>query len=128
MVKDANTITTMGIISNEVYADKNQKYFEDELNSDGSKKEVYLSANNHTYKVLEHTPPSDTGFNALLLQDTDSDKYVIAFKGTAEKFDIFDDALIGLKNHSIEFHEAEAFVSDMIDKHLLSHAQLLLLG
>jgi len=121
MDKNRDFITTMGIISNEVYDDdKIKKYFKEHSDP--------LEANNHTYKVLEHTPPSDTGFNALLLQDTDSDKYVIAFRGTAEKLDIFDDALIGLKNHSIEFHEAEAFVGDMIDKHHISKDNLTLTG
>ena len=93
MNANANTITTMGIISDEVY--KNKKYFVDEED---------LKANNHTYKVLDHTPATDQGFNALLLQDTQTGKYVIAFRGTQEKFDIADDIIIGLNpNFAIDF-------------------------
>jgi len=93
----ANTITTMGIISNEVYA---SNYF------DGTWDE--LSANGTTYKVIDHTPASNSGFNALLLQEEGTHRYVIAFRGTQEKIDIVDDAIIGLHNYSVEFQQAKA--------------------
>ena len=99
----ADIITTMGIISEEVY--KNKKYFVDEED---------LIANNHTYKILDHTPASDQGFNALLLQDTVTGEYVIAFRGTQEKFDVLDDAIIGLNNFSFEYHAAKAWVDKIL--------------
>ena len=110
----------MGIISDKVYNEvEGKNYF-----VQGAK----LEANNHTYKVLDHTPTQDTGFNALLLQDKDTDKYVIAFRGTAENFDIFDDAVVGLKNYSFEFTQAKAFVSDMLKKHAIDKENLTLTG
>ena len=109
-------ITTMGIISDEVYnTTKGKDYFKD--NPDD------MIVNNQTYKVLEHTPSEDTGFNALLLEkmEQQSDgknigtgEYVIAFRGTAEKFDIFDDAVVGLKNYSFEFQSAKAWVEEVL--------------
>jgi len=127
---DTDTITTLAIISDEVYNEnkKTVDYFADEYKPDGSKELKELIANNHTYKVLDHTPAQETGFNALLLQEKDTDKYVIAFRGTAEHFDIFDDALVGLKNYSFEFAQAKAFVSDMLKKHQIDKENLTLTG
>ena len=105
METNANTITTMGIISDEVYK---SKYFTDDAIKKG------LKIEGTTYKVLDHTPASDQGFNALLLQDTTTGKYVIAFRGTQEKFDIVDDAIIGLQNHSYEFEAAKAWVDKIL--------------
>ena len=102
MKANRDTITTMGIISDEVYASKNQPYFKDlPDNPDGTKNYQILKANNHTYKVLDHTPASDSSFNALLLQDTQTGKYVIAFRGTQEKFDIADDIIMGIEGQAI---------------------------
>ena len=113
-------ITTMGIISDEVYADRNQNYFKD--NPDD------IEANNHTYQVLEHTPPENKGFNALLLQDKDTKEYVIAFRGTAGTADILDDAVVGLKNYSFEFQSAKKFVQDAMEKHHIPKENLTLAG
>jgi len=116
MEANANTITTMGIISNEVYANKNQPYFKDlPDNPDGSRNYQPLKANGKTYKVLDHTPASDTAFNALLLQEDGTQNYVIAFRGTQEKFDVVDDAIIGLHNYSIEFQQAKAWVDTILN-------------
>ena len=98
-----DTITTMGIISDEVY---NNDYYNGKFDK--------LKANNHIYKVLDHTDPNDQGFNALLLQDTSTGKYVIAFRGTQEKIDIADDVIIGLQNHSYEFEAAKVWVDTIL--------------
>ena len=107
MEANANIITTMGIISDEAY---NNEYFT--LKSDGTFVKDKIEGT--TYKVLDHTPASDQGFNALLLQDIVTGKYVIAFRGTQEKFDILDDAIIGLNNFSFEYHAAKAWVDKIL--------------
>lgn len=68
MDTSANTITTMGIISNEVYDDGQvKKYFKDNPEN--------LVANGTTYVVKDRTGDSTlSGFNALLLQDTTKKK------------------------------------------------------
>ena len=116
MDTSANIITTMGIISDKVYNQVVGKdYFVDLPNNpDGSRDYQLLEANGTTYKVLDHTPASNTGFNALLLQDTSTGKYVIAFRGTQENFDIVDDVIIGLQNHSVEFEQAKAWVDTVL--------------
>ncbi|WP_457743248.1 hypothetical protein [Sulfurimonas sp.] len=125
MDTSANTITTMGIISNEVYnTTKGKDYFKN--NPDD------MVINGTTYKVIDHTPASNQGFNALLLQDTSTGKYVIAFRGTQENFDIADDVIIGLQNHSYEFQAAKAWVDKVIGKeydgHVIEASDLTLTG
>ncbi len=59
MNTNANTITTMGIISDRVYnQDKGKDYFKIGAN---------VEANGTTYKVIDHTPTDNQGFNALFL-------------------------------------------------------------
>ena len=108
MEANANTIRTMGIISNEVYnSTPGKDYFND--NPDD------IIIKNKTYKVLDHTGDwSSNGFQALLLQEEGTKNYVIAFRGTQEKFDIVDDAIIGLQNHSYEFQAAKAWVNTIL--------------
>ena len=106
MYENRDTITTMGELSQKVYNDeKGVNYFQVGKT---------FKANNHTYKVLDNTPASDQGFNALLLQDIVTGKYVIAFRGTQEKFDILDDVIIGLNNFSAEYHAAKAWVDKVL--------------
>ena len=101
----ASTITRMGIISNEVY-DKN--YFNGKFD--------VLKANNHTYKVLDHTPTSNQGFNALLLQDTITGKFVIAFRGTEKNSaDILTDLVIA-GHYNDQYSDAVAFVNNALGK------------
>ena len=95
MDTSANIITTMGIIANEVYASNKQTYFED-LYENGEKIEQSLEANGTTYKVIDHTPADNEGFNALLLKDESTGEYVIAFRGTQETFDIVEDGINGI--------------------------------
>ena len=59
METNANTITTMGIIADEVYK---KDYFNGDLT---------IIEGTH-YKVLDHTPASNQGFNALLLQEEET--------------------------------------------------------
>ena len=120
-----DTITTMGTISNEVYnTTPGKDYFSDTPDN--------LIANNHTYKVLDHTPSTDTAFNALLLQEEGTNNYVIAFRGTQETFDIVDDVIIGLQNHSYEFEAAKAWVDKVLtteyDEELIPKENLTLTG
>jgi hypothetical protein len=102
MDTSAQTITTMGDLSEIVYNDNKEgiDYFK--------KNYVFATKDGTTYKVIDHTPASNSGFNALLLQEEGTHRYVIAFRGTQEKIDIVDDAIIGLHNYSVEFQQAKA--------------------
>jgi hypothetical protein len=55
MDTNANTITTMGNIANEVY---DNDYFNGKL----------TEIEGTTYKVIDHTPTDNEAFNALLLK------------------------------------------------------------
>jgi len=109
MDTNAQTITTMGIISNEVYNTTPSKdYFSDTPDN--------LIANGTTYKVLDHTPTTDSGFNALLLQDTTTGKYVIAFRGTeTNSADILTDLVIA-GHYNAQYSDAVAFVNNVLGK------------
>lgn len=129
---DVNTITKMGIISDEVYADKGQKYFEDlPDNPDGSKNYQVLVANGTTYKVISHTGDSTlSGFNALLLQDTTTGNYTIAFRGTEplSPIDWITDILAGTNNVNLQYNAAVSFVNKMMSEYGISASQLTLTG
>lgn len=78
----AKTITTMGILSDLVYNDKKDQ--------DGNpinffKYGAELEANGTTYKVIDFVNKPISGLDALLLQDTTTNQYVIAFRGTELK-------------------------------------------
>lgn len=127
MDTSANIITTMGIIANEVYASNKQTYFED-LYENGEKIEQSLEANGTTYKVIDHTPADNEGFNALLLKDESTGEYVIAFRGTQETFDIVEDGIIGLNNYSSQFEKAKVWVNQMIENNNIDKSKLTLTG
>jgi len=120
---NANTVTTMGIISNEVY-DENNIYFTD--------KEKTLNANNTTYKVLNHTPDTTlSGFNALLLQEIGTSNYVIAFRGTeatSSLSDIVTDILAGTYNINLQYDNAIDFVNEALKIDGISETNLTLTG
>lgn len=126
-------ITDMGILSNEVYNDQGQKYFE--FNEDGTRVKNTIATVNGTYTIIDSTDiPSDidansmhsiTGMEALLLRAPDG-SFVIAFRGTETKFDdILTDFTIFLTSlvtgtgiaWNAQRSDAELFVSDMIRKH-----------
>ena len=113
MDTNANIITTMGIIANEVY---------DNLNIYFSDKEKFISSTN--YKVIDHTPTDNEGFNALLLKDESTGEYVIAFRGTQEKFDIVEDGIIGLNNYSSQFEKAKVWVNQMIENNNIDNLKV----
>jgi hypothetical protein len=107
MDTSANTITTMGIISNEVYADNGQKYFTDNPGT--------LVANGTTYEVITHTDDSSlSGFQALLLKS--GNQYVIAFRGTelTSPSDIITDILAGTANINLQYDNALEFVNSFL--------------
>ena len=113
MDTNTSTITTMGIIANEVY-NKNKAiidYFKDDYDIDGNKIVKFIEGT--TYKVLDHTGDwSLNGFQALLLEELKTDQngnvlkdtngkdlttgnYVIAFRGTDSILDGLVDLAIG---------------------------------
>ncbi|ARU49074.1 Mbeg1-like protein [Sulfurospirillum diekertiae] len=131
MDTSANIITIMGIISSEVYNDNKTiiDYFTDELNDDGSKKEKVIEGT--TYKVINHTPNSAlSGFNALLLQDTTTGNYTIAFRGTEplSPMDWITDILAGASNVNLQYNAAVSFVNKMMSEYGISASQLTLTG
>lgn len=95
MEANANTLVTMGIISGEVYK---ETYFNGDL----------TEIEGTTYIVKDHTPNSTlSGFNALLLQDTLTGEYVIAYRGT-EWYSIADwvtNIQIGVDNYAPQFDD-----------------------
>jgi len=117
MDTSANTITTMGIISSEVY---NNDYFT--LKANGILVQDTIKGTN--YKVIDHTPVSDTSFNALLLQEVGTTNYVVAFRGTQELADYVVDAGL-LVHYNYQYSDAVDFVNsalarDGIDKNNLT--------
>lgn len=124
MDTSANIITTMGIISDEIYK---EKYFKDEYEHDGNLKEKFI--NGTTYKVIKHTNNSSlNGFQALLLKN--KDQYVIAFRGTelASASDWFTDLLAGVANINPQYNSARKFVNDAIKKYGIDKSNLTLTG
>jgi len=112
MEANANTITTMGLISSEVYDNgKIKKYFID------NPKDMVLQ-NGTTYKVLDHTGDSTlTGFQALLLQEEGTKNYVIAFRGT-ELLSLTDwivDLQSGIYNYNAQLIPALNFVNKALN-------------
>jgi hypothetical protein len=108
METSANIITIMGIVSKEVY---NSNYFVNQFNPDGTK--IIKIINDTTYEVIKHTDNSTlSGFNALLLRDTKTNKYVIAFRGTEplSPSDWITDILAGTFNINLQYDNALSFV------------------
>ena len=121
MDRSKETITTMGVIAEEVYnTTPGKDYFSDNPND--------LIANGKVYEVIDTSDPDDPGFNALLLREAGTNNYVIAFRGTQEKLDILEDVIIGLQNFSPQYYQALAFVDRMKNEHGLTDGQLTLTG
>ena len=117
------TITTMGIISKEVYDDGGRNYFIDEFNVDGTKKIKTIEGT--TYKVIAHTDTT-TDMQALLLES--GGQYVIAFRGTASWVDVLVDGVIGLDNINAQYDDAVAFVQQALDRPEIDENNLILTG
>ena len=128
MEANANTIKTMGIISNEVY-NKNKAiidYFKDDYDIDGNKIIKFIEGT--TYKVLDHTGDSTlTGFNALLLQEEGTKNYVIAFRGTDSILDGLVDLAIG-GHFNPQYNDAVAFVNKALSNPDINKNNLTLTG
>ncbi|MBN1839165.1 MAG: DUF2974 domain-containing protein [Campylobacterales bacterium] len=120
MDTSANTITTMGIVSNEVYADNGQKYFTDNPGT--------LVANGTEYEVIDHTSDSSlNGFQALLLKS--GTQYVIAFRGTDSLVDgIIDITALPLANYNPQYNSAVEFVNNAIQTYGIDKSSLTLTG
>ena len=122
------TITTMGIISEEVY---DKKYFSKFI-IDSATQELIpntLEANGTTYTVIDHTlDMSLSGFQALLLKS--GGKYIVAFRGTepTSVFDWVNDILVGTNNINIQYTAALDFVNDMMKEHDIDASNLILTG
>ena len=124
MNANANTITTMGLLSQLAYLKFGEEPIDkgnliNQFVDDGI---VYNLGT--TYKVLDHTPPSDQGFNALLLEETKKingkdigiGKYVIAFRGTEKNSaDILTDLAIA-GHYNPQYNDAVAFVNSALGK------------
>ncbi len=117
MTWNNETITIMGIISDEVY---NSDYFT--LKEDGTLVKDVIEGT--TYKVINHTPDATaTGFQALLLES--GGEYVIAFRGTEplSALDWFNNAQVGFNDFSTQYQAAldfvnEAYKIDGVEGHL----------
>ena len=83
---------------------------------------------NSSYTVLDYIDTPITDMQALLLQKTGADEYVIAFRGTQETMDMVVDAIIGINNFNPQFSEARDFVQDMMVSHNISAEHLTLTG
>ena len=123
---DKQTISEMGIISNEVYDNDPSgiRYFKD----DPEDMLVETAFGTTSYTVIDYIDTPYTNMQALLLQKTGTDKYVIAFRGTQEFADKLVDATIGINNFNPQFSAARDFVQDMITEHNIRKDNLTLTG
>lgn len=124
MDTSANTITTMGIISDEVY---NEKYYTD----DAIAKKLKIEGT--TYEVVKSTGYNDitgdssfSGFQALLLKS--GDQYVIAFRGTDSITDVIVDVLAGTANINLQYNSAIEFVNNAIQTYGINKSNITLTG
>jgi Ca2+-binding RTX toxin-like protein len=121
----AKTITTMGILSDLVYNDKKDQ--------DGNpinffKYGAELEANGTTYKVIDFVNKPISGLDALLLQDTTTNQYVIAFRGTELKAnDILTD-LSALTGSIDQIKDAEAWIEELKQNYPINEKNLTLTG
>jgi len=97
----ANIITTMGIISNEVY---DESYFKNDAIENHKK----ISGTNYT--VIDYESTSITDFQALLLQEDNTNNYVIAFRGTSSFTDGLVDFVIA-GHYNAQYSAAVDFVN-----------------
>lgn len=117
MEVNANTLATMGIISNEVYnKTQGEDYFV---------KGATLEANGTTYTVVDFADTA-TDMQALLLQS--GGEYVIAFRGTAGLADVIVDAVIGVDNINKQYSDAVSFVNEALALPGVSESNLTLTG
>ena len=84
----------------------------------------------NSYTVIDYKDTPYTNMQALLLQKTGTDKYVIAFRGTQEFADKLVDATIGINNFNPQFSAARDFVQAALDNpdHNITTENLTLTG
>jgi len=102
-----NIIQTMGQLSDIVYNDNEQNinYFVQGYE---------FTTNGTSYKVIKHTDNTTaSGFNALLLKNVSTGKYVIAFRGTELSSPA--DILAGTVNFNPQYIPALQFVQDILN-------------
>jgi hypothetical protein len=87
-----NTITTMGLLSQEAY------------NVEKFQIGAEITASNKKYKVIDYANTA-SDFQALLLQDA-SGKFVMAFRGTTSMLDWLNNAGIGFKNINEQYNDS----------------------
>ena len=139
MNTNRDTITTMGIISNEVYNDNKSivDYFKDEYDTNGNKIIKFIRGT--TYKVLDHTDNwTINGFEALLLEENiklsdgtfkKTGKYVVAFRGTDSILDGIEDiTTIPLANFNPQYSSAIKFVNKALARKEITKDNLTLTG
>ena len=125
MDTNANIITTMGLISNEVYNTTNGKdYFKDTPDD--------MIVNGKIYKVLDHKSTSITDFQGLLLEEIDSSgkatgKYVVAFRGTESITDKLVDFVIA-GHYNAQYSAAVDFVNSALERNGIDISNLTLTG
>ncbi|WP_321532222.1 hypothetical protein [uncultured Desulfuromonas sp.] len=68
---------------------------------------------NSSYTIVDYIS-TDNDMQALLLQVSGTDEYVIVFRGTQEPLDILEDAIIGLHNYNLQFQDALAYVQSVL--------------
>lgn len=126
MDTSANTITTMGIISDEVY---NEKYY----TNDAIEQKIKIEGT--TYEVVTSTGYNDitgdsslNGFQALLLKS--GSQYVIAFRGTDPNspIDWITDVLAGTSNINLQYNSAIEFVNNALAMDGIDKSNLTLTG
>jgi len=117
-LNDQRTISEMGIISDEVYDNdpSGVKYFKD--NPETMLVDTHFGIT--AYTVIDCTS-TDTNMQALLLQKSGTNEYVIAFRGTEMETwsswggDVLEDLVIGLNNYSSQYSDALDFVQSALN-------------
>ncbi len=117
-LNDQRTISEMGIISDEVYDNdpSGVKYFKDNPETMLVDTQFGITA----YTVIDYTS-TDTNMQALLLQKSGTNEYVIAFRGTETETwsswdgDVAADLRIGLQNYNPQYQDALAFVQSALN-------------
>ena len=109
-----NTITTMGLLSQEAY------------NVEKFQIGAEITASNKKYKVIDYANTA-SDFQALLLQDA-SGKFVMAFRGTTSMLDWLNNAGIGFKNINKQYNDAKEFLEKAMTEHGVTTDNLTLTG
>ncbi len=109
-------VTDMGILAEITYSGYDGAFIQNHYINDLplTSTEAGNCILNKAYKIIEYTSTS-TNMQALLLQKTGSNEYIIAFRGTQEKMDVGADIMIGLANYNPQFEDAKAFVQSVLD-------------